>query len=902
MRLLFVVLILLVAAAALADAPRTGIVTGVVVDPQGAAMPGATVQLQGERGSMTAVTDAEGGFRFAFILPGAYAVRADLAGFQPVQGEITVSAGGRANVELQLSEAMGAEIMVTGEVPLVNKYDVTAGGTVTTEELEMVPRVDRNFNTTVSFMPGVTNSAFSQQYLEFAPDVEGMRGNRTGYYMDGVDISFASAGGGTRMFVPSFAVSEVKVETSGGDAQYGRFVGGVVSAVVKSGANDFHGEAAWYGQNMDWNENYEVTPVLQPDEIKSSWELSLGGPILKDKLWFFLTYGDRTDVGSALLADGVTTIETGFWFETQSAKLNYQASASHSLTATWIDMMRQNPGYLATSADIYAVALAEQPGDLLSFGWNWAIRDSLFLEAHAAAQESTLGRVPYVDSPTGGDDPWKPSGNANTYQDLLTRLLWNGPPVSAMGENGFPRDQANASLSWFRGVHDVKIGADYQDIPWESDNIATPRVIGRGYNPDAPGGFDGNTSTVSSQWGTFRRYYGVPEGELSTNKIETLALFVRDRISLDRWTFNIGLRMDSQEHSNDSGDVVIDSTDLAPRVTAVYDVSGDSTLLLSATAGRYVVQVPHTWTASFNTTPIGYTYYEQWGWNPATQAYDRPLAGRTPPQPGDAVQVDPYSKDDYTLGADWSLSSNWALKGKVVYWEYDKVFQDYEQIDAAGNPVGVVENNPYADAEHIAFHMVLRRRFNQGWTATASYSYSETKGTCEIKATGFECLDDPGQFIDIVDPATGVPLSLLNADGPLPVDRPHVFKLRGMYLLPLGNGHSLNLAGFFFLQSGQPWARTQRVPILGGARNIAVFTEPRGSHRVPSQKQLNLTLEWQLPIFKQLEAGLRAEIVNVTNEQELNGTYGLSARGVPTKTSLNYQPPRAVRLMARLTF
>ena len=80
--------------------------------------------------------------------------------------------------------------------------------------------------------------------------------------------------GTTRLFVPSYAFEEVKVESTGADAQYSRVSGGYISMTVKSGTNDFHGAVTYYMRNLDWDKNYDLTPVDLVDEIKPAWELS----------------------------------------------------------------------------------------------------------------------------------------------------------------------------------------------------------------------------------------------------------------------------------------------------------------------------------------------------------------------------------------------------------------------------------------------------------------------------------------------------------------------------------------------------------------------------------------------------------------------------------------------------
>ena len=342
----------------------------------------------------------------------------------------------------------------------------------------------------MAFLPGVSVNAQSQSYYGHQPQVEGEWGGRTAYYVDGVDTTFARLSGATRLFVPSFTMEQVKLESTGADAQYSRVVGGVVNQSLKSGTNQFRGGVTWYARNLDWDENYELTPVAMPDDRKDSWELSLGGPVVRDRLWFYLAYGDRADPGSQLLADGETFFDNGMQYEVTLVKLDWRPSTNHKLNATYID----NPNLVATGcptcADIYTVYRGAWGADMVNLGWDWMISDNLLLETHIALQGTVADRMPVADSPTDGPDPWRPDGNAYAYQDQLTRLYCNGIALRlGLGNVSFPRDQANVSVNWFMGNHDIKAGIDYQKVGWQSDQTANPRVIGRGYNPDAPGGF-----------------------------------------------------------------------------------------------------------------------------------------------------------------------------------------------------------------------------------------------------------------------------------------------------------------------------------------------------------------------------------------------------------------------------
>jgi outer membrane receptor protein involved in Fe transport len=265
-------------------------------------------------------------------------------------------------------------------------------------------------------------------------------------------------------------------------------------------------------------------------------------------------------------------------------------------------------------------------------------------------------------------------------------------------------------------------------------------------------------------------------------------------------------------------------------------------------------------------------------------------------------QVDPHFKDEFTLGVDWSFHPDWAFKAKYVYWEQKDHASLYNQVDDGGNIIRVAEQNPYSESQRNALHLSVQRRFRDNWMVAAAYTWSETEGNCQESDDASTGCEGTGQYIDVVNPETGVPWSLENQDGPLATDRTHVVKLRGLYRLPVGKGHSLNLGAFFIFHSGEPWTRTEEIAILDGRDTLIRAVEPRGSHRNPDMKQLSLNLEWQFAIVNQLNAGIRLDVINVTNEQELIGTQGLPETGVPALISLNYQKPRYFRLMVRLTF
>jgi hypothetical protein len=911
-----VVLVLLCSPLALADAPQTGVVTGTVTDPEGRPLPGATVQIMNEQGTMVEIADQNGSFMFVFLVPGLYTVQADMSGFRSVAGEIVVSAGGRADVELKLSEAMGEEIVVTGESPLVSRFHMTGGGTVNAEELRAITGSNREYKSRLMFMPDVFNEVGSDEYLGREPSVAGNPGIRTAYFIDGIDVSFARKGGGSQLELPSTAIAEMQLVSMGADAEHGRAVGGYTMTIIRSGTNSFHGSASWKGENLAWNAENEVNPSERRDEIVSSYDFTLGGPIVRDKLWFFLLYRSEKTPGYYVLADGVSVVEEGIDGGARLGKLDWRPNPAHSVMTTYTETPYELP--FGGSGDLPTVSWFDTGSDLASGRWNWAITDDLLLTVAGGTTKAKQDREPYVESPIEpGCGPGSPCGNGWLYLDLSTGIAFNAVTIPlGNGYTNFPRDQANASLEWFTGKHDIKFGLDYQKVAWNTAGVSPPFCRGVGYDEHAPSGF---TDPDPRRRPSCRFYPDKATWETegwgpTEHGSDNTALYIKDRIALDRWTFNLGARVDRQYHENDVGETVIDSTLWMPRVAASYDLLGDSTLILNASAGRYYAQMHLSWSGQFNEGSQGRapgSPFEEYRFNPATGDYDifryiNPGRGAR-----DVVQVDPYYLDGATLGAEWQFHRHWALKAMAYHWKKTDFPQYLEQVDptpVTGGSYFEVTTDPGARAERKALTLSLQRRFRNGWMVAANYSLSETKDNCSYGATqATQCGTGFGELL-VWTTEDGTPMSYYNEWGGPGQDRTHIAKVRGAYQLRMGRRHSLNIGGIAYYVHGRPWApgTYQVIPPeinpLGEDLGMLVNDEPRGSRRINGRTQLDLNLEWQFPIGGQFNGWVRTEIVNALNDQVQIGTAGMSWSGVPNQSTANYQYPRRVRAYVGFSF
>src|SRR5262245_58421920 len=303
-----VVLLLCLAASAAAQEQRASI-EGTIRDSSGGVLPGVTVEARSPSlaGVETTVTDTNGVYRFPALRPGRYEVTATLTGFQPAKSsDVRLELGQILKIDLAMEVGGVAEtVKVTGESPLIDVKQNTAGANVQTETIERIPK-GRDFANLVTSAPGITNEARNRGI-----QIDGASGADNRFVIDGVDTTNLLNGTSGKTLPPDF-VDTVQAKASGYAAEYRASLGGVISAITKSGGNAYHGSAGIYftGDNLqgDVRPTLRLSPsnqtiaeyVTTPVDDYSSPEpiFELGGPIRKDRVWFFVGYDpswtDRT--------------------------------------------------------------------------------------------------------------------------------------------------------------------------------------------------------------------------------------------------------------------------------------------------------------------------------------------------------------------------------------------------------------------------------------------------------------------------------------------------------------------------------------------------------------------------------------------------------------------------------
>ncbi|HWR51644.1 MAG TPA: TonB-dependent receptor, partial [Bryobacteraceae bacterium] len=299
---LYLLLALLVAGTAFGQ-ETTGAIRGEVSDPTGAIIPGATVEISGPglMRAQTQKTDASGTYNFLTLPPGVYAVSTSAQGFASVKRvNIDLQVGKTLRVDFRLEVSTATQtVEVISEAAIVDVSQSTVAANVTATSFDRLPKT-RGFSSLIALAPGARKEDKAGGY-----QVDGASGSENVYVIDGMDQTNIYSGTlPTSGNIPTEFVQELQVKSSGFQAEYGGAMGGVINVVTKSGSNDFHGDIGLYLQTDSMQARPRPTLDTLPEDDFTAYYLqnqtddfrylnpgfTIGGPMVKNKLWFFAGY------------------------------------------------------------------------------------------------------------------------------------------------------------------------------------------------------------------------------------------------------------------------------------------------------------------------------------------------------------------------------------------------------------------------------------------------------------------------------------------------------------------------------------------------------------------------------------------------------------------------------------
>ena len=294
----------------------TGSISGVALDESKSVLPGVSIEVRNvdTGAARSLVTDEAGRYRALNLPPGPYRVRAELSGFRTVEtAEIVVQIGRDVPVDLTLGVGQIAEsVTVTGESTLVDLGAAVIGGVVTTQQIAELPLNGRSFMQLATLQPGVTVSRttgrdFTGGFGGTQISIAGARPEQTGYLLEGTniaDISDKAPSSVAGVLLGVDTVQEFSVQTHGYSAEFGRAAGGIISAVTKSGTNDFRGTLFEFHRNSSFDAAGYFDAGGEPAKFRrNQFGGTLGGPIMRNRLFFFGSYeGLRERLGTTRFA------------------------------------------------------------------------------------------------------------------------------------------------------------------------------------------------------------------------------------------------------------------------------------------------------------------------------------------------------------------------------------------------------------------------------------------------------------------------------------------------------------------------------------------------------------------------------------------------------------------------
>lgn len=507
----------------------TSTVTGVVADQQGNAVAGATVRLISEQGtSRTATTNESGTYSFPSVQPGAFTLEVEAAGFKKANistFQALVDNSARVNVSLEVGQVTEIVNVDSGGLEgIINTQDASLGNNFVSRQIIQLPLEGRNVANLLSLQPGVT------------PDgsVAGGRRDQANVTLDGIDVNDQQTGlniDQTAAFSPVLrvnpdSVDEFRVTTSNPDASKGRSSGAQVSLITKSGTNEFHGALYEYHRNTvttanNWFNNR--SGIERPKLIRNLFGGRLGGPVVKDRLFFFYNYEGMREakgitvsrlVPSASLAAGNIqfTDNTGQNWTIGTAAINTFTLTGGTAAGPVVDV---NPAVTALFSSVVprysindstlgdgrnsggfrfnAPLPVEQNAHTARFDWNVTGNQKHQISLRGNYQQDLTGNVPFFPD-TPGTNTWShplgfsaahtwliSSNLTNRFSYGLTRLAFsnqgdsNDPAISfryIFQPRGFVRgfDRVNPTqnftddLTWLKGNHTFQFGTNIRLI------------------------------------------------------------------------------------------------------------------------------------------------------------------------------------------------------------------------------------------------------------------------------------------------------------------------------------------------------------------------------------------------------------------------------------------------------
>ncbi len=901
--MLFVTLVAaLVATATLAQVP-TGTLTGNATDGT-STLPGVTVTITSPslQGSRTAVTSVNGDYIFRFVPPGDYKVKFELQGFQTLDTTVKISAAQTSTVNATMPQATVAEeVTVTGSYETIST-STQAASTLTYDLVNKLPLAG-NMNSYLAMSPGVTATGPSGNYT-----ISGAQSWENLILVNGVSIQDNVRLTPHNLYIED-AVEETTTQTAAISAEYGRFAGGVVNMLTKSGGNETHGSFRLGLDSPKWSEREPNRTGILDDTINKTYQVTLGGFILKDKLWYFL--GGRFRETTTSRQTWVTNVpfETVDNEKRYEGKLTYSINPNHRLIGSYLkNDTKQDNNYFGYPMDMASLYNRELPSDLLSANYSGVFSNNFFVEAQYSRKKFAF------------------VGSGSRYTDLIKGTLmidmsrgssyrfWSPTFCGVCDDETRDNEEYLLKGSYFLsteslGTHDLVAGFD----SFNDERFANNYQSGSNFRIYTDGVFIQNNvifPKILPNAATFIRWTPIFAGSRGTN-FKTNSFFLNDKWRLNNnFTFNIGVRYDKNDGKDSDGKVVADDSKISPRLGLSYDMKGDGDLVFNASYGVYAAAIASgvadstavggqpatidflyegptinaTGAVTDTATAIGmvFDWFESVGGtnleaNPYLDYVDIP--GATVQIP---TSLDSTSATEWTLGATKRLGN----KGMVRFDYVNREFSDFyvTKRDTSTGKVTtesgtfdlayIVNDDNLLERTYQAFQLQASYRFTDWLNLGGNYTYSKAEGNLEGEtASSGPVTSGIMSYPEYLRPSWYAPKGLLA------IDQTHKVKLWVVADVLNTKHNRLSVSLLETYASGTPYGAAGTIDVRGYVTNPGYETAPtsqtyyfanRDKWRTDTETRTDLSIDYafKLPALgTDIELFVQPRVTNVFNEK-----------------------------------
>jgi outer membrane receptor protein involved in Fe transport len=934
------VMLFLFTAAALAQTSAS--LAGVVTTEAGP-LPGVviTVTSPALQGARSITSGAGGAYSLAALPPGEYDLAFTFAGMRPLHRAASLRLAQTARVDVAMQPAEAGLVVVTAAPPAVIETPQISTS-LTLPFIERLP-VQRNQLATAQFAPGVNGNTLSNGQLS----ISGAPGYDNLVLVNGVVVNENTRGQMRPMYVED-SIQETTVLTGAISAEYGRFSGGVVNTITRSGGNVLDGSLRDSLSNPSWS---AATPAGEAREqnLNHVFEATLGGAAVRDRLWFFgagrwakndtarTTLAVLPFANPASAASPALSYAEGNDQKRYEAKLTGQLGARQTLTATYfrIDTLGTNARAANNIYDLASLSERRDPESLVALHYDAVAASNFVAEGHYSQRK-------FADR----------SGATTTDLVAGTLLLdrsnnnarFHAPGLCAVcgEEQRNNRDvllKAHDFLDTARwGSHDLVAGLDRFTERRLPNNHASGSdfslFVTRAQFKDGVI-YPVVTPTNAAGGGTFIRWNPILNAA-AQNDLRTDSAFVNDSWSpTPRWTFGIGARFDRNHAVDADGVVSSDDRKLSPRLSAAYDLRGDGRQRLSVSYGEYVSRIADNIASSNqaagNAASIDFAYRgpainDKDLTLPADEVIRRVLdyfnstqggtgnvaavnlrANGTRSIPGYATYFDGTlaspSVREWTAGYGVQLGQNGFARLDVIRrdWRDFYAASVTKETTKANTPLGIpVDLALIRNSDNIQRHYrgaTLQTR----WTPShfdlgAHYTWSTLRGNDDGESATAGALpnNDPALFYPeffAYDRAAPV--------GYLQGDQRHRLRAWGGYALPLGRG-TLDATLMHTYESGLPYSiagainltRYSGAPSTAGYASVPngiYYFSPRGGLRAEAMQSTDVALRYGIRIGS-VEVFVHGDLLNILNNDAVIDPQRVGTTVSTAATSTTFAP------------